>query len=344
MTARRLAVLLALLAATLSPAPAAARPGTPEEEAVVHYEKGLGHVQAGELDQAIAEFEQAHALSGRAELLFNIGQVYRKKKAYAQARARFEQYLRELPGAPNRADVETLIAEMKRLEAAEAGGGTGTGAGAGAGAGTGTGTGTGAGTGAAAGAGAGAGTGPATGVAAQATRAPRPARIVAGALLGAHLFSDDVELGVHDIARVQAPKSFALLGARVAAPVWRSLQVEGELVLIPTSDRPGNRITVLGWRAHARWQLAPLAQVARLAPFVLAGGGGLTAFAGGNEYDTVASDTDLSAHWGAGVERQIGRLIVRVEARHVLLPDTTLNGFTSDFELQAGVGLGFGGR
>lgn len=162
-----------------------------------------------------------------------------------------------------------------------------------------------------------------------------------GGILGVHVFADDIELGVHDQRpRIEAPKSFALLGARFGFSPWRRLAMEAEAVAIPTSDGMSKRITVLGWRVHA---LAEVARLGRARPFVLAGAGGLTAFGSGNNVNTVASDTDAVPYWGGGVKLAFGkRLIGRLDVRHLLPPDTTVDGVTHDIEVHASVGLQFG--
>lgn len=116
-----------LLAATTSaalaqpaPAPAPAPPPapTPEQtraEAKALYEKGNTHYNLGEYDEAIEAFKKAYELSQAPGLLFNIAQSFRLKKDYEQASHFYETYLRLKPDAPNRADVEARIAEMKAL-------------------------------------------------------------------------------------------------------------------------------------------------------------------------------------------------------------------------------------
>ena len=114
-----------LLAATTSaavaqpaPAPAPAPTPTPEQtraEAKALYEKGNTHYNLGEYDQAIEAFKKAYELSQAPGLLFNIAQSFRLKKDYEQASHFYETYLRLKSDAPNRADVEARIAEMKAM-------------------------------------------------------------------------------------------------------------------------------------------------------------------------------------------------------------------------------------
>src|SRR6478735_7554353 len=59
-----------------------------------HYNQGILHYDLGEIDQAIAEFKQAYAISAAPGLLFNIAQAFRYKKDYEQALHFYRTYLR----------------------------------------------------------------------------------------------------------------------------------------------------------------------------------------------------------------------------------------------------------
>ena len=108
-----LAVLLALAATT---ATARAEPSAEQQvEARQHYERGMTHYQLGEFGAAVGEFKQAYALSPAPGLLFNLGQASRLDHQYEQALYFYRTYLRLLPDAPNRADVEQRIGELQPL-------------------------------------------------------------------------------------------------------------------------------------------------------------------------------------------------------------------------------------
>lgn len=110
------AVLLASSTVAAQPKPDA--PQTDDQkkaEAKALYDKGINHYNLGEFDPAIAAFRQAYGISSAPGLLFNIAQAFRLKKDYEQASYFYTTYLRLKPDAPNRADVEARIAEMKTL-------------------------------------------------------------------------------------------------------------------------------------------------------------------------------------------------------------------------------------
>ena len=86
-----------------------------QDEARDLYKKGMTHYELGEFDVAIEEFKRAYALTSAPGLLFNLAQVYRMKKDPEQAVYFYRTYLRLVPDAPNRADVEALIAENQAL-------------------------------------------------------------------------------------------------------------------------------------------------------------------------------------------------------------------------------------
>ena len=98
-----------------APAAVAATPASAEDEARELYKKGMTHYELGEFDPAIDEFKRAYALTSAPGLLFNLAQVYRMKKDPEQAVYFYRTYLRLVPNAPNRADVEALLAENQAL-------------------------------------------------------------------------------------------------------------------------------------------------------------------------------------------------------------------------------------
>ena len=115
--------VLVLVAALALPSPAAhASPrkhGAPavsaQDEARELYKKGMTHYELGQFDDAIAAFKRAYELTSAPGLLFNLAQVYRMKKDAEQALYFYKTYLRLIPDASNRADVEALIAENQKL-------------------------------------------------------------------------------------------------------------------------------------------------------------------------------------------------------------------------------------
>jgi len=116
---RTLLAASALVAIVAAGAPAGARHkhGAPsrEEEARELYKSGMTHYELGEFDAAIDDFKHAYALTSAPGLLFNLAQVYRMKKDPEQAVYFYRTYLRLVPNAPNRADVEALLAENQAL-------------------------------------------------------------------------------------------------------------------------------------------------------------------------------------------------------------------------------------
>jgi tetratricopeptide (TPR) repeat protein len=111
-TARRALLCLSLVAIAGGHA-AAERAG--QKEARELYRKGLTQHELGDYEGAIVAFKRAYELTRAPGLLFNIAQSARLKKDYQQARELYRSYLRQLPDARNRADVETLIGQMERI-------------------------------------------------------------------------------------------------------------------------------------------------------------------------------------------------------------------------------------
>lgn len=104
----------------------AATPSPPanDERARDLYEQGASAYQAGHYDAALGFFEESHALSGRAALLFNIATSADRLRLNEKALENYEAYLAELPAANNAPEVTTRIrvlreelAQQRRLEA-----------------------------------------------------------------------------------------------------------------------------------------------------------------------------------------------------------------------------------
>ena len=106
MTLAAVAVALVLCAST-------AQADDPIQEAKDHYERGMAHYELGEFAAAVDEFKQAYQRSQAPGLLFNLAQASRLGKDYEQALHFYRAYLRVRPDAPNRADVEKRIVELR---------------------------------------------------------------------------------------------------------------------------------------------------------------------------------------------------------------------------------------
>ncbi|MFN0247013.1 MAG: OmpA family protein [Kofleriaceae bacterium] len=164
-------------------------------------------------------------------------------------------------------------------------------------------------------------------------------RVEVGLAVGGHAFSSNTELGVDDEMSEPGPSSSGVLGLRIAVPVIARLAVEGEAVMIPTDDDVlGDEIDVFGLRAHARFDFL----TGRFKPFVVLGAG---AHVSRSDSLQVDDDTDRAYHWGGGARFAItDKLDARVDLRHLIVPDRTTDGATSDVEVTAGMMYRFGGK
>ena len=93
----------------------------------MHFKKGQTHYALGEFEAAVDEFREAYRLRQEPAILFNLAQTYRQLHQWQHAYFHYRQYLNQKPDAPNRAEVENLIEQMKnkmdeeeRLSKAEA--------------------------------------------------------------------------------------------------------------------------------------------------------------------------------------------------------------------------------
>jgi tetratricopeptide (TPR) repeat protein len=105
-----------------SPAGAQQRPpsaGATDALARAKFQEGLRAFEEGRYGDALANFEEAHTLSRRAAILYNIGVCHERLGQHAEAITAFEAYLAAEPGTPNRAAIERQIAAARaRLQPA----------------------------------------------------------------------------------------------------------------------------------------------------------------------------------------------------------------------------------
>lgn len=81
----------------------------------MHYERGTTLFDLQRYAEAAKEYEAAFEAKSDPALLFNIGQAYRFAGDYAKALAAYRSYLRRVPEAENRSDVERRITELQKL-------------------------------------------------------------------------------------------------------------------------------------------------------------------------------------------------------------------------------------
>lgn len=95
--------------------------GTPADaEALARFDAGRLAFEAGRYGDALSDFQRSYELSGRAWLLYNIGETLARLDRREEALSAFESYLRETSGdAPNRAQVESRVAILRRSLEAE---------------------------------------------------------------------------------------------------------------------------------------------------------------------------------------------------------------------------------
>jgi tetratricopeptide (TPR) repeat protein len=87
--------------------------GGSDEVARGLFQAGKAAYEAGNYSEALGFFQQAHARSGRPELLFNIGQAADRLRQDEKAIEALRAYLAQLPDAPNRVEVEARIRALE---------------------------------------------------------------------------------------------------------------------------------------------------------------------------------------------------------------------------------------
>jgi tetratricopeptide (TPR) repeat protein len=110
----RTTLISALVGLLLAVAPARAR-GADAMTAREHFEKGTTLYDLGQFRDAAREYEAAYKLKSDPALLYNIGQAYRFAGDAQGALLAYRAYLRRVPDAGNRREVEAHIAKLQRL-------------------------------------------------------------------------------------------------------------------------------------------------------------------------------------------------------------------------------------
>ncbi|HZS39647.1 MAG TPA: hypothetical protein VFF06_22600, partial [Polyangia bacterium] len=105
----------ALLLVALLGSATAARADDGAAAAKQHYDEGTKAYDLGRYLEAAKEYETAFRIKDAPELLFNIAQAYRLADDHRRAMRSYRAYLRRLPSASNRAEVEAKIAELQKL-------------------------------------------------------------------------------------------------------------------------------------------------------------------------------------------------------------------------------------
>jgi tetratricopeptide (TPR) repeat protein len=112
---RRLPLLIATLS-LLASAPAAwgqAKPD-PKTAAKEHYARGTSFYDLGKYEEAIKEFEAAYHLKNDPAFLYNLAQSYRLAGNAERALHFYRTYLRYVPKAPKRAEIEDRIQALEQ--------------------------------------------------------------------------------------------------------------------------------------------------------------------------------------------------------------------------------------
>ncbi|MHB8419354.1 MAG: tetratricopeptide repeat protein [Myxococcales bacterium] len=108
---------VALLAALLVPS---ATPAAKVQQAEFLARRSITEYNAGKFEASLEDATNAYLADPKAGLLYNIGQCHRALHDWERAEFFYRRYLAEKPGAPNRAGVEKLIAEMQAKQKEEA--------------------------------------------------------------------------------------------------------------------------------------------------------------------------------------------------------------------------------
>lgn len=91
-----------------------------QEAARMAFKDGRVAYDRGRYAEALERFEHAYSLSGRSELLYNIGLAADRLREDDLALDAFEQYLRETPDSPERDQVRMRVKALRQAKARKA--------------------------------------------------------------------------------------------------------------------------------------------------------------------------------------------------------------------------------
>jgi tetratricopeptide (TPR) repeat protein len=92
-----------------------AQDGGARGDAHAHFKEAQLQYQLGSYDKALEEYRAAYDLLAHPDLLFNIGQCHRQLGDCERAIFFYQEYLSRSKAPPNRALVEELVAECKKV-------------------------------------------------------------------------------------------------------------------------------------------------------------------------------------------------------------------------------------
>jgi tetratricopeptide (TPR) repeat protein len=106
--------LLVIVTIALALGPAVARADV-VADAQAHYKLGREHFDAARFEEALVEFERAHALAPRPLLFYHLGRTHRALGNHAQALEHFQKYVTAEPDGKVVDDAKRQIAELAEL-------------------------------------------------------------------------------------------------------------------------------------------------------------------------------------------------------------------------------------
>jgi hypothetical protein len=108
-------VIAALVCAAVAPAYAITEE---DERAKAHFLAGQSYYDQASYADALREFNEAYRISKRPALLYNLARCHEALEQYSDAVKMLQRYLEEDPQTPDRAAVETRMANLKERQAA----------------------------------------------------------------------------------------------------------------------------------------------------------------------------------------------------------------------------------
>jgi tetratricopeptide (TPR) repeat protein len=106
-------VLVCFVSAFLAQGALAQKAPTKSEEARTHFEEGTKAFNLGDFPRAVKEYRDAYNAKPDPVFLYNIAQAHRLNNDLSQALFFYRSFLRNMPSAPNRREVEERIKTLE---------------------------------------------------------------------------------------------------------------------------------------------------------------------------------------------------------------------------------------
>ena len=114
---RKISAFASVLVLATGASSLSAQPASDADRARLHFQTGASYYDAGDYEDALREFQRAHALSQKSELYYNFSLCYQQMGDLEKAIDYLSRYLQEVQEVPNRASLERRLENLRERHA-----------------------------------------------------------------------------------------------------------------------------------------------------------------------------------------------------------------------------------